>query len=60
MKMQYVPMNVSQKCSRPRALVHHAAGHLWEPEIGSGENAEDCGHAHHHVEVADHEVGGVQ
>ena len=43
-----------------QCFIHHAPGHLWEPEIGSGEDSEDGGHAHHHVEVADDEVGGMQ
>ena len=43
-----------------QSLVHHAAGHLGEPEEGSAEDAEDGGNRHHQVEVAHHEVGRVQ
>src|SRR5882724_6472300 len=43
-----------------QAFVHHPAGHLREPEISSGEDAEDCRYCHDHVEVAHNEVGGVQ
>ena len=41
-------------------LVHHVAGHLREPEVGAGEDAENGGHTHHHVEVSDDEVGGME
>ena len=60
MKMQYTPMNVSQKCQLTERLVHHAADHLRHPEIRSGEDPEDGGDGHDEVEVSDDEVGGVQ
>src|ERR1700737_2263088 len=41
-------------------FVEHASSHFSKPEIGSGEDAKDGGHAHDHVEMAHHEVGGVQ
>ncbi len=43
-----------------QCFVHHAAVHFGEPEICSRKDAEHCRHAHHQVEVADDEVGGVQ
>src|ERR1700719_3818203 len=43
-----------------KGLVHHAAGHFGKPEVGSGEDAEHGGDSHYEVEVADHEVSGVQ
>ena len=43
-----------------QSLVHHSPGHLGEPEVGSGEDPENCRHRHHHVEVSHHEIGRVQ
>ena len=43
-----------------QSLIHHAAGHLGEPEICSGKNPEDGRYAHHHVEVTDYEVSRMQ
>src|ERR1700687_3601625 len=43
-----------------QGFVHHPAGHLAEPEVRAGKDAENRRHAHHHVEMADHEIRGVQ
>src|SRR5437667_621772 len=40
--------------------VHHAAGHLAEPEVRAGKDTEKGRHTHDHVEMADNEIGGVQ
>ena len=40
-------------------LIHHAPEHLGKPEIDAREHAEDGGHAHHQMEVSEHEVGVV-
>src|SRR5438552_12860844 len=40
-------------------IVHHSDKHLWEPEIGSREDAEDGGHTHKQMEVADDKIGIV-
>src|SRR5579872_6329891 len=47
-------MNLAQ------SFVHHAPVHLGEPEVSAGKDAKHRGHAHHHVEVSNHEIGGVQ
>src|ERR1700704_1329491 len=41
-------------------LIHHAAEHLGEPEVGAGQNAEDGRYSHDHVEMADNEVSRVE
>src|SRR5437879_8392819 len=43
-----------------QGLVHHAAGHLAEPEVRAGKDTEKGRHTHDHVEMADNEIGGVQ
>src|ERR1700686_5379722 len=43
-----------------QGVVHHSSGHLWEPEVRSGEDSENCGHAHDHVEVSNDEVRCMQ
>ena len=43
-----------------QALVHHASKHLREPVIGCGKDAEDGGHAHDQMEMANHEIGVMQ
>src|SRR5713226_7264658 len=43
-----------------QSFVHHAAGHFAEPEVRASKDAENGRHAHHHVEMADDEIGGVQ
>ncbi len=53
-------MNVSQKCSFPERLVHHAANHLGHPEIGARKDSEDGRDGHYEMEVGDDKVGGVQ
>src|SRR5208282_4350598 len=41
-------------------FIHHAAKHLGEPEVGTGEHAEDRRHSHDHVEMSYYEVGSVE
>src|SRR5579862_6206699 len=43
-----------------QSFVHHAAEHLGEPEIGSGKNSKHGRYTHDHMEVANHEVSGMQ
>ncbi len=43
-----------------QCFVHHASRHLGEPEIRSGKYTHDGGYAHHHVEMPDNEIGGVE
>src|SRR2546429_4711061 len=43
-----------------QSVIHHAAGHFWEPEIGPGENAEDRRNPHDHVEMADDKISSVK
>src|SRR5581483_8680232 len=43
-----------------QGVVHHPAGHLGEPEVSSGEDAEDGCYRHDQVEVTNHEIGRVQ
>ena len=38
-------------------LVQHAPGHLRVPVVDRAEDHQDRRHAHHHVEVGDHEHG---
>src|SRR5882672_1470871 len=40
-------------------LIQHVARHFREPEVSPGKDAEDGGDAHHHMEVADYEIGRV-
>src|SRR5580692_2434791 len=47
-------MNLAQ------GLVHHAAEHLGKPEVGAGKDAEHRRYSHHHVEMSDHEIRGMQ
>src|SRR5258708_3387543 len=47
------------KMNFPQALVHHSTGHLGKPEISASEYAKHSGHAHDHMEMADHEIGGM-
>ena len=44
----------------PQSFVHHSSGHLGEPEVGCRKDAEHGSDTHHHVEVADHEVSGME
>ena len=60
MKMAYAPTSVMKKWIRPQAFVHHAAEHLGEPVVGRGKHAEDRGHTHDQVEVANHKGGVMQ
>src|SRR5712675_3484456 len=41
-------------------LIHHAAEHLGEPEVGAGQNAKDGRYSHDHVEMAYDEVSSVE
>src|SRR5580700_4634727 len=43
-----------------QSFVHHSSGHLGEPEVSSGEDAEHGGDAHHHVEMAYYEVSAME
>src|SRR5258708_35264861 len=43
-----------------QGFVHHSSGHLREPEISSGEDAEHGRDAHHHVEVSYHEESRME
>src|SRR5437764_14048621 len=45
--------------SRQR-IIHHSAKHVWRPKIRSCEHSEDGSHAHHHVEMTDHEISAMQ
>src|SRR5260370_23732231 len=44
----------------PQRFVHHSSGHLGEPEVSCSEDAKHSRNAHHHVEMADHEVSSVE
>ena len=60
MKMQYAPTKLIQKWILPRVSFIMSARHFGEPEVSSGENAEHGSDRHYQMEVADHEVRGVQ
>jgi len=47
-------MNSSQ------SLVHHSSEHLGGPEVSCREDAKHGRDAHHHVEMADHEVSRME
>ena len=53
-------MKVNQKCSLPMVSDVHVAGHLREPVVPAGEDAEHGAERQHVVEVRDHVVGVLQ
>ena len=48
-----------KKMPARHGLAHHAAEHFGEPVVGGGEDAEDGGHAHDEMKMADNEIGVV-
>src|SRR5437879_1361468 len=54
------PYKTEPEVDPSQCLIHHAACHLGEPEVGSSEDSEDSRDCHYQMEVSNYEIGRMQ